>query len=132
MLSPEGRIGLAVVTGALVVGIFQMQMASPLDVRSVEAGDADVDSQERNATWMSVVAVSGISLMSKSPEVFTIGGLAVIGTAWTYRHANMVSPLTKKATGSFSVNDVIRAQMPSAAPQTDTPSTAQPVYATVI
>jgi hypothetical protein len=131
MLSPEGNIGLALVTGTLVVGIFSMQLSSPLDVRTVEAGDADVEAQERNATWMAAVAVSGISLIAKSPETFTVGGLFVVGMAWTYRHANAVSPLTKKAAGGFGVADVIRAQMPGAPEQTE-PASAVPVYSAVI
>ena len=131
MLTPEGNIGLALVTGTLVVGIFQMQLASPLDIRSVEAGDADVEAQERNATWTAAAVVSGISLIAKSPETFTVGGLMVVAMAWTYRHADQVSPLTKKAAGGFGVADVVKAQMPGAPSQTE-PASAAPVYSAVI
>jgi hypothetical protein len=131
MLTPEGKIGLALVTGTLVVGIYQMEMASPLDIRSVESGNADVQSQERAATWMAAAAVAGVSLVSKSPEVFTIGGIMVVAMAWTYRHADQVSPLTKRATGLITPEAVAKSQMSEAAPATG-PAQAAPVYSAVI
>lgn len=131
MLTPEGKIGLALVTGTLVVGIYQMELASPLDIRSVESGNTDVQSQERSATWMAAAAVAGISLVSKSPEVFTIGGIMVVAMAWTYRHADQVSPLTKKATGILTAETVAKTQMQEAAPATGA-AQAAPVYAAVI
>lgn len=113
-LTPEGKIGLSLTTGVLVYGIYQMQMPPAVDVRTVEAGDADVQASERAATWTAAVTVAGIALIAKSPEVFTIGGLITIALAWTYRHADAVSPLTKKATGFLTADSIAQAQMPEA------------------
>lgn len=113
-LTPEGKLGLALTSGVLVYGIFQIQMPSVTDVRMAEAGQQDVAAAERGATWMSAATVAGIALVSKSPEVFTIGGLITVALAWTYRHADMVNPITKKASGALTPQAVAQAQMPAA------------------
>lgn len=100
-LSPEGKLGLSLTTGVLVYGIYQLQMPTHTDIRTVEAGNADVEASEKTATWIAATTVAGISLIAKSPEVFVIGGLITVAMAWTYRHANAVNPLTKKATASL-------------------------------
>jgi hypothetical protein len=133
-LSPESRLGLGLMTGALVYGIYQIQLPSATDVRSVQPGSAEVQSAERGATWMSVIAVSGIALLSKSLEVFCIGGTIVTGLAWTYRHADQVDPITKRATGYLTPDALAQAQMPAAPDSVGdaTTAAAAPLYAPVI
>jgi len=130
-LSPDGKLGLGLTSGVLVYGIYQMQLPTATDIRMADAGQADVQSAERGATWMSAAVVSGIALIAKSPEVFVIGGLFTVGLAWMYRHADMVNPLTKKATSTVTADQIAQAQMPEAAPATTTASSA-PQYASVI
>jgi hypothetical protein len=122
-------MGIALTTGVMAFGIYQIQLPPAVDVRTVEAGDADVQSSERAATWMAATAVSGIALLSKSSEVFIVGGLVVVGMAWMYRHADAVNPITKKATGFLTADQAAQAQMPEAPAATG--STA-PQYAAVI
>lgn len=129
-LTPEGKMGLSLTTAVLVYGIYQLQLPPAVDVRTVEAGDADVQSAERAATWTALAAVSGIALVSKAPEVFVIGGIMTVALAWTYRHADQVNPLTKRATGFLTSSDVAQTQMPEAAAAT--PISAAPSYAAVI
>lgn len=94
----EGKLGLALATGALVYGVYQMQMPRTVDLRTMEPGNEDAQGAERAATWTAAAAVAGISLVAKSPEVFVVGGLMTIVLSWTYRHADQVNPYTKKAT----------------------------------
>lgn len=131
-LTPDGKLGLGLTSGVLVYGIFQMQMPTATDVRMAESGQADVQSAERGATWMSAAVVSGIALISKSPEVFVIGGLLTVGLAWMYRHADMVNPITKKAVSSVTADQIAQAQMPSAPPATDSGSQNVAQFAAVI
>lgn len=121
-LTPDGKLGLALTSTVLVYGIFQLQVPNATDVRMADAGQPDVQSAERAATWMSAVTVSGIALAAKSPEVFTIGGLVIVGLAWTYRHADMVNPLTKVAASTATADQIAQAQMPAAAPATGSSS----------
>lgn len=131
-LTPDGKLGLGLTTGVLVYGIYQMQLPTATDVRLAESGQADVQAAERGATWMSAAVVSGVALISKSPEVFVIGGMFTVGLAWMYRHADTVNPITKRATGVITADQIAQAQMPAAPPATDagSPNTAQ--YAAVI
>lgn len=131
-LTPDGKLGLGLTSGVLVYGIFQMQMPTATDVRMAEAGQADVQSAERGATWMSAAVVSGVALIAKSPEVFVIGGLFTVGLAWMYRHADTVNPLTKKAASTVTADQIAQAQMPAAPPATESVSSASPSYAPVI
>lgn len=131
-LTPDGKLGLGLTSGVLVYGIFQMQLPSATDVRMADAGQADVAGAERGATWMSAAVVSGVALISKSPEVFVIGGLFTVGLAWMYRHADTVNPLTKKAVSTVTADAIAQAQMPTAAPATTTSAQAPAQYASVI
>lgn len=131
-LTPDGKLGLGLTSGVLVYGIFQMQMPTATDIRMAESGQADVQSAERGATWMSAAVVSGIALVSKSPEVFVIGGLLTVGLAWMYRHADMVNPITKRAVGTVTADQIAQAQMPAAPPATDSGSQNVAQFAAVI
>lgn len=131
-LTPDGKLGLGLTSGVLVYGIFQMQMPTATDIRMAESGQADVQAAERGATWMSAAVVSGIALVSKSPEVFVIGGLLTVGLAWMYRHADMVNPITKKAVSTVTADQIAQAQMPAAPPAVDSGSHNVAQFAAVI
>lgn len=94
----DGKLGLALATGALVYGVYQMQLPRTVDLRTMEPGNEDAQGAEKAATWTAAAAVAGISLAAKSPEVFVVGGLMTIVLSWTYRHADAVNPYTKKVT----------------------------------
>lgn len=115
-LKPEISIpaALAVVVG--VYGIYQINLPPVADARTIESGNMDLSSAEREATWEAAALVSGISLIARDPAIFVVGSAAVIVLAWKYRHADAVSPLTKKASAMFTVEDVVQAQEPMAAP----------------
>jgi hypothetical protein len=78
-LKPEASVigGLAV--GALVIGIHQQATPSQADLQTLPAGTPDMDRANKTATWMSVIAVSGISLLARDPGIFLIGATVTIG-----------------------------------------------------
>lgn len=78
-LKPEASVigGLAV--GALVIGIHQQATPSQSDLQALPAGTPDMDRANKTATWMSVIAVSGISLLARDPGIFLIGSAITIG-----------------------------------------------------
>lgn len=120
----EGKLGLALATGALVYGVYQMQMPRTVDLRTMEPGNEDAQGAEKAATWTAAAAVAGISLVAKSPEVFVVGGLMTIVLAWTYRHADQVNPYTKKVTNALTASGMAAKQeeQAEAAPVTAAPS----------
>lgn len=101
-LKPEVSLGMALATVAVTGAIFANALPSNADVRTLDSGNTDIQKAERTATWMSAGAVATISLLAKDPTIFTVGGLAVIGMAWWYRHSDQVDAMTQSATGYAS------------------------------
>lgn len=132
-LKPEISIPAAAAVSVAVYGIFQLNMPNLTEVRANESDDTHIESAERAATWESAGFVGALSLIAKDPVIFWFGGAMTILLAWKYRHANMVSPLTGKATSSPTSRDVAAAQMP-AGNTTGTADTAPaaPAYSPVI
>lgn len=136
VLKPEISIPAALALGVAVYGIFQVNLPSITEVRAAEMDNQDVASAERAATWEAAGLVATLSLIAKDPTIFLVGGAITVGLAWKYRHANMVSPLTGKATGNQTGAALATAQMPAAAPQTSpvpaAASTTGPSYDAMI
>lgn len=84
-LSAESNLMLAATSVALVGGTYAIAMPSMADTRALPGNQPDIDSSERNATWIAAGVVSVMSLLAKSPEILVVGGLAVIGFAWSYK-----------------------------------------------
>jgi hypothetical protein len=84
------------------------------DIRVGEPNDDNIDRGERAATWLSVGAVSLVSLLVKDPMVFIIGGAATLAMAWWTRHSNTTNPLT--GTASYD-NFVQRANLAPVPPE---------------
>lgn len=83
-LKPEVSIMAGLATAALVFGIHQQATPRQADIQALPQGTPDIDRAEKAATWTSVVAVSGISLLARDPGIFIIGSGAVIAMSlWT-------------------------------------------------
>ncbi|MFJ2952936.1 hypothetical protein ACIO8H_35790 [Streptomyces sp. NPDC087226] len=87
-LKPEASIlgGLAV--AALVFGIHQQATPSITDIQALPQGTPDIERAEKAATWTSIVAVSGISLLARDPGIFLIGSGATIAMSIWTKNAN--------------------------------------------
>lgn len=116
-LKPDVSLSVAVATGTLVFAIYQTVTPSTADIRTADPGNHDVEASERQATWTAAAAVAGISLISKDPNPFIVGGAMIIAMAWSKRHANFVNPLTGRASGDgLDMSDLIPAQTQQDAP----------------
>ena len=96
-MKPDTEVSIALATGVMAYGAYQMALPSTADIRSLEPGNADIQSSERVAAWTAAGLVSLVALLTKSPAVFTVGGTVVIAASWTARHADQVSNVTKRA-----------------------------------
>lgn len=87
-LAPEASIlgGLAV--GGVVLGIHQVAKPSQADIQALPAGTPDIDRANKTATWLSVLAVSGIALMARDPGIFIIGSAVTVGMKLWSDHSN--------------------------------------------
>lgn len=107
-LKPDISLTVALATGTLVYAIYQNATPTLADQRSVDAFNTDLASAERQASWTAAAAVAGISLISRDPNPFIFGGAMVIVLAWSHRHADMVNPLTGKASlEGLSLSDLV-------------------------
>ncbi len=96
-LRPEVSLPVALATATVVYTIHSQATPTMADIRVGNAGNADINSARRSASWVAAAVVGAISLISKDPTVFIVGGgMVVLMDVWT-RHANAVNPITGKA-----------------------------------
>lgn len=96
-LKPDAEVSIALATSVMAYGAFQMALPSSADVRSLEPGNADIQGAERTAAWVAGGMVSFVALITKSPNVFILGGATVIAASWMTRYADQVSAVSHKA-----------------------------------
>jgi len=87
-LPRQVSLGVGLATAALVWGIYNSALPSVAEARVSAPNDADLAATERAASWTAAAAVAGVSLISRDPTVFVLGGSMVVGLAWWHRHAN--------------------------------------------
>lgn len=98
-LKPEVGITVAALTSIAVYGIFQVEVGSSLsDVKAAQPHNSVIQGTVTQAAWTSAAVVAGISLLSKDPTIFIVGGAVAAGLTWKYKHANMVAPSTGQVT----------------------------------
>jgi hypothetical protein len=96
-LKPDAEISIALATSVMAYGAYQMALPPVADIRTLEPGNRDIQGSERTAAWVAAGMVSLVSLLTKSPSVFILGGGTVIAASWMTRHADTVSTVTKRA-----------------------------------
>lgn len=117
-LKPEVSLSVALATGTLVYAIYSNATPTLADIRTVDQYNGDMAASRKGATWTAAAAVAGISLVSKDPGPFVVGGAMVIALDWFHRHADAVNPLTGKA----SPVDLTMSDVTPAVTQQDNPS----------
>lgn len=97
-LKPEVSLSVAAAVGVLVWSIYGHAVPNLVDHRVGDVDDDNARAAERTATWTAAGVVAGVSLLTKDPTVFVVGGSMVVVLSFWHRHANMVNPLTGRAT----------------------------------
>lgn len=92
-LQPSQSVGIGLATAGLVLAIHSQATPTMADIRVGSPNDDQIDRGERAASWLSVGVVSAISLLTKDPTIFIIGGMATVAMAWWTRHSNALNPL---------------------------------------
>lgn len=96
-LKPDSEITIALATSAMAYGAYQIALPPMADIRSLEPNNADIQASERTAAFIAAGLVGLVSLLTKSPSVFILGGSTIIAASWTARHADQVNTISKKA-----------------------------------
>jgi hypothetical protein len=111
--TPEGSLGMGVAVGVVAYSVFQAHLPPVVDVRTVDSCNRDVHASVKSATWQAAGATAAIALIAKDATVFILGGVVTLALAWSYHHANAVSPLTGKASGTMTADDIVWSQQES-------------------
>lgn len=110
LATPEGSLAMGLATGVVAYSVYQTHLPPVVDVRTVDSCNGDVHAANKQAAWASAGAAAAIALIAKDATVFILGGAVTLALYWTYAHANVVSPLTGRATGTMMVTDIVGAQ----------------------
>lgn len=102
-LKPEVSLPVALAVGTMVYAIHSNATPPMIDLRSAPANNADVDAARKMATWSSALIVSFVSLVTRDPNIFIIGGAMVVTMDFWTRHSNAVKPETGKVTTAESL-----------------------------
>lgn len=94
VLKPEGSIMGGIATGALVYGIYNMNMGNLATIHATPAGDGNTRATRKKAAIESVAAVAAISLLAKDINIFILGGGITVLLDWHARHAVEAHPET--------------------------------------
>lgn len=87
VLKPEGSMMAGIATGALVYGIYNMNMGNLATIHATPAGDGNARAARKKAAIESVAAVAAISLLARDANIFILGGGITILLDWHARHA---------------------------------------------
>lgn len=109
-------IGLA--QGALIIGIYSGSLPNLADVRAAAPHDSSVESSRKGSAITSAVLLGTVFMFTKDVQAFIIGGAALVGIDYLYKHMNATHPATGKldATGdaeSMSPGLALAAPLPS-------------------
>lgn len=94
----ETSIALGMALGVMVWGIYQHAMPSLIDHRAGDPEDETASKTERVATRTAAGVVIAVSALAEDWTVFAMGAATVVTLSLWHRHANMVNPLTGRAT----------------------------------
>lgn len=94
VFKPEGSVIAALATGVLVAAIYNQNLPSTAQMSATDAGDPNIDSARKKATWEAAGAVSAIALISRDMNVLILGGVVLFAMDLAARHANATHPVT--------------------------------------
>lgn len=87
-LKPTDQLIVGTTAIAIVFAIFAQNVPNLADVRHSKPNDVNTHKSVKLAAITSAAAVGSLSLLAKSPTVFTLGGGAILFETWKYHFAN--------------------------------------------
>jgi hypothetical protein len=87
-LKPSDELIVSATSIALVLAIFSQNTPNLADVRADQPGNVNTHKSVKLAAITSVATVGALSLLAKSPTVFSVGGAAILFETWKYHFAN--------------------------------------------
>lgn len=94
VLKPENSLIMGAATIGIVAGIYQLDAGPVAQVHVSDAYHPANTAGIKKAGYTSLIAVAGLALLARDPNIVILGGAAIIAFHAHYRHANMVNPGT--------------------------------------
>jgi hypothetical protein len=88
MLKPTDEIVVAATSVAIVLAIFSNDTPNVADIRADKPHNVNTHKATKTAGFTATAVVGSISLLAKSPTVFTIGGAMILFEIWKRHFAN--------------------------------------------
>lgn len=94
VLKPEDSIVAGLATAALVIGVYQGNLGTVASVHATDANHPTLETSRKKAGYTALVAVAGVSLLARDPNIAILGGATIIALELHYRHAIMADSNT--------------------------------------
>jgi hypothetical protein len=88
LLKPTDEIVVAATSVAVVLAIFNNDTPNVADIRADKPNNINTHAATKMAALTATAVIGSISLLGKSPTVFTIGGAMIIFEVWKRHIAN--------------------------------------------
>lgn len=116
-LKPDASVMVGLATAALVYAVYNNATPSITEIRAAKPQDTDVDASRKLAAWSAAGVVAGVSLITRDPTVFILGGSMVVVLDWWHRHANAVDPMVGKASVMSNKSGTLPVETQESAPE---------------
>jgi hypothetical protein len=87
-LKPTDELIVSATGIAIVYAIFNGSTPNLADVRADQKGNTNTHAATKMAAITSIAAIGALSLVGKSPTVFTVGGAMILFETWKMHFAN--------------------------------------------
>jgi hypothetical protein len=96
ILKPDTSVLLGLANGGVILAIYSGALPEFARIRLSDAHDEDVEATRKQAAWTSAAVLGFMFLLTRDRNSFLIGGLVLAGTDFIVKHANGISPQTKR------------------------------------
>src|SRR5579871_2492051 len=103
VLKPDSSVMVGLAEAAAVYVIYQAALPNHADIRSAPPHNSDIESARKAAAWKSAAVLGFVFLLTRDLNSFLIGGLALGGIDYMTKHANGISPSTRRGADAVGV-----------------------------
>lgn len=97
VLRRENAVTVGLLEAVAIYLIYQHEMPTAADVRTVAPHNEDLESSRKQAAWMSAALIGATFAITRDLNAFILGGIAMLGIDMSYKHSNAVNPATGRA-----------------------------------
>lgn len=92
-LKRETAVAVGLATMGLTWAVYSQVTPRVADLRVSKPNEPNAAAAEKTARWTAGMMIVGISVVTRDPVVFIMGGISLVALSWMTRHANTVNPM---------------------------------------